>query len=146
MCFCVRELLAFVLRMLEKQQHINKPLASVSHSQVKLALNAVLHVAASSWIFIQFDASFVDHESNVSCISIGLHRLPDRGKTNLHHLGAWKCVRNGEQTNPWIGTISRTCNCSEWNDYASRFVPAERIHGRKNPLSHWIHCHELWGG
>ena len=144
MCFCVRELLAFVLRMLEKQQHINKPLASVSHSQVKLALNGTAHGSIqldlyTIWCFICW--------SRIHCffISVGLHRLPDWGKTKLHHLGAWKCVRNTEETNPRIGTISRMRNCSKRNDYTSGFVLAERIRSRTKPLSHWIHCHESWG-
>ena len=70
----------------------------------------VLQVAASSWIFVQFAASFVDHESTISCVSVC---LCDRDKTELHPLGAWKWARNGVGTNPWVGTIMRTRNCPE---------------------------------
>ena len=57
---------------------------------------------------MQFAASLVDHESTVSCVSVGLHSLPDRDKTEFHPLGAWKWVRNGVGTNPWVGAILRT--------------------------------------
>ena len=39
-----------------------------------------------------------------------------------------------------------TRNCSQPNDYASLFVPAELIRGGTNLLSHRTHCHNLWGG
>ena len=80
--------------MLDKQRHVNKPLASVSHSQVKLALNGTARGNVEVDVHA-ICASFVDHESTVSCVSVDLHRLPDRDKIELLPLGAWKWVRNG---------------------------------------------------
>ena len=99
-----------------------RKLLGVYHTHMLSWHRLALHMAASSWIFV---ASFVDHESTVSYVSVCLHCLHDGDKTELHLLGAWKWARNGVGTNPWVGTISRTRDCSGRNDYASGFVPAE---------------------
>ena len=47
--------------------------------------------------------------------------------TELHPQDTRKWVRNGIGTNPQVGTITQTRNCSGRKNYASRFVSGEQI-------------------